>query len=756
MDRNAIDNIIRSQTNVAGIRLSVRAELFGVEWANGPQNDKERYLGEITKWKSKKDDELYIRWEGWSRNAAISMAQLVGVDANGDAIDARLEAYEDGRPTPSYLDSGTPPLPEPSATTRRGGHGADGTGAADEEEADMAVEDDEEEPEATPAEVDKHGTIWAKSEPKGVAVDARSRDKHSASFNSSTVDKTNVAELFMALLPSGWLEDIVQYTNLNLTGLDKESRRTTEGEILQWWGYALALSLHPGTPLDKMWSETHAPDQILPPAAMGRYGMTVKRWNKLRAKMAFGPSDETTLKSDPWAFVRPMVDKFNAHMELTIGPGWLLCVDEAMCAWRGAMGLLNPAKIPFRSWVPRKPEPLGAELKALACALSGLMLRMEICEGKAAHAAQEHTAELGVTTATTMRLCKPWFGSERVVYGDSWFASVKTAEALLNNGLHFVGDVKTATRRFPAAELESATSTERGAWAVYTTDLTLANGKAAPIFGVTHRRGEKVHKFVSTCGTTLPGKAHLGAVLDDEDQSEVIQAHEIERKCPQALNTATQAQPAIDRFNRYRQAILKMEKRLLTNNFNMRFASTMWGTVFCNSYFALTYFATPLADFRLSMTRLSLALMANNRLPEPSVPRATPSFRRAGSSPTPSSGGWSSSSHNSCHRLVELKEVMGQQWKPGQQQKCNICNKKCSYVCMDCSPSPSQLWPCCPPTTSWRGQIYHHTCQEQHRANPELCPRSKRACKRGGKRQRRPAAEQAEESDAAMCSECSD
>ena len=152
---------------MAGIRLSVRAELFGVEWANGPQNDKERYLGEITKWKSKKDDELYIRWEGWSRNAAISMAQLVGVDANGDAIDARLEAYEDGRPTPSYLDSGTPPLPEPSATTRRGGHGADGTGAADEEEADMAVEDDEEEPEATPAEVDKHGPAveaWAAAE----------------------------------------------------------------------------------------------------------------------------------------------------------------------------------------------------------------------------------------------------------------------------------------------------------------------------------------------------------------------------------------------------------------------------------------------------------------------------------------------------------------------------------------------------------------------------------------------------------------
>ena len=78
-----------------------------------------------------------------------------------------------------------------------------------------------------------------------------------------------------------------------------------------------------------------------------------------------------------------------------------------------------------------KPEPLGAELKTLACAICGLMLHMEICEGKEAHPTQEYTSEYGVTTATTLRVCKEYFGTERVVYGDAWFASVKTAEAAI-------------------------------------------------------------------------------------------------------------------------------------------------------------------------------------------------------------------------------------------------------------------------------------------------------------------------------------
>ncbi len=85
--------------------------------------------------------------------------------------------------------------------------------------------------------------------------------------------------------------------------------------------------------------------------------------------------------------------------------------------------------------------------------------------------------------------------------GDSHFAGVKTAEAMLERGLHFVGDVKTNMRRSCCKELVAATSKERGAWAVYQSDVTLTSGESKPIYMVSHRRGPVVHKFVSTFGT---------------------------------------------------------------------------------------------------------------------------------------------------------------------------------------------------------------------------------------------------------------
>ena len=113
--------------------------------------------------------------------------------------------------------------------------------------------------------------------------------------------------------------------------------------------------------------------------------------------------------------------------------------------------------------MPRKPEPLGAELKTTACAISNLMLFVEICKGQEAHSTQKffEKVEQPHTTATSMRLVENWLGTGRAVYGDSWFASVKTAKAFLRNGLHFVGDVKTNHSGFPKVELEAATTEAR-------------------------------------------------------------------------------------------------------------------------------------------------------------------------------------------------------------------------------------------------------------------------------------------------------
>ena len=248
--------------------------------------------------------------------------------------------------------------------------------------------------------------------------------------------------------------------------------------------------------------------------------------------MRFGPTDDASFELNEWCFVEGLVDEFNAHMQDTVNPGWLLAPDESMSAWRGKQGKKDPKKIPKLQFVQRKPEPLGCELKDIADAQSRMILRMEIMKGKAHEVKPKYwSKEVGATAATTMRLSEPWFGSRRVVAGDSWFASVNTVQQLEERGLYFVGDVKTGTSRFvPKADYINATPPENGAWATFTSDLKLGGDKIIPIFCVTHRRGESVHAFVSSCGVTLAGNSVLAYFEDDEErvQAETVD-YEISR-----------------------------------------------------------------------------------------------------------------------------------------------------------------------------------------------------------------------------------
>ena len=79
---------------------------------------------------------------------------------------------------------------------------------------------------------------------------------------------------------------------------------------------------------------------------------------------------------------------------------------------------------------------------------------------------------------------------------------MRTAELMRHNGLHFIGDVKTGTRRFCMDALKDATPPENGAWATFTSTLTLGGDSTIPIYAVSHRRGQSIHGFIGTCGTT--------------------------------------------------------------------------------------------------------------------------------------------------------------------------------------------------------------------------------------------------------------
>jgi hypothetical protein len=129
--------------------------------------------------------------------------------------------------------------------------------------------------------------------------------------------------------------------------------------------------------------------------------------------------------------------------------GTHLTIDESMIGWEGASA-------GHLSFIPRKPHPLGFQMKTVCDSKAGLFLNAEFAEGRDIDARKKYYAEFGATTGTMLRLCERWSGSGRVIIGDSWFGSVKTAEELAEFDLKCILSVKTAHRGFPKSTLLAA------------------------------------------------------------------------------------------------------------------------------------------------------------------------------------------------------------------------------------------------------------------------------------------------------------
>jgi len=549
--------IIKGLKRIRGVRIEINAALFGVEWAATAA--KKRYYGVIDRWANAADkNALYVKWEGVARNQLTPLENM-DKDTENNTLGLTIIDYADGRAAPTMDD-----IEDESDGDEEGINSSpngDGSSAGEEGEGE------ESETEKAPDEIEIGGTKWKLRAPNAIRTDERKDPRNKMSLNKGDIDVGTIDKIFDFLTPDGWFESMMRYTNPKLLGSTLIDAKLTVGELKQWWGYALAASIHTGTSLDGLWSPLPKPESILPPPSFGQHGMSLNRFKKIRSVLTFGPADAATLEKDPWAFVRPLVDMFNECRADKVHPSWLLTMDESMIAWRGREGVGDPMKCPAISFVPRKPEPLGVELKTTADAMGGVMLRIEICEGKSRHDKQKFFNDtyrdkapaqknnVGHCTATSLRIVEPWFGTNRVVAGDSWFASKKLAHLMRSVGLHFIGDVKTNSAQYPKKEITLATGDQQGDWAVYTAKLPAlgSSTEPIPIYAVSARRGPSAHCFISTCGTTLPGNAQpIYEAGEDDDAPETLNVEDValnrfKRRCPRILNDYTQAQPAIDR-----------------------------------------------------------------------------------------------------------------------------------------------------------------------------------------------------------------
>jgi hypothetical protein len=232
-------------------------------------------------------------------------------------------------------------------------------------------------------------------------------------------------------------------------------------EFITFLGITLCMALQPVRGgLDAYWSVTSAIDNtVYTPHNYGeRFKMSKARFKAIRKYMTCAPPEHvhprppgvTGPDKDPWAPIRPFVDAFNGTRVKNFTPGRVLTVDEVMSMWYGLDGDYAVEGLPHVTKIARKPRGVGAELKAAADGESGIMLNLQMLEGKERENLKKWNLQYGFGCSVLMRCIEYWRGSGRHVIADSAFGSPKTLMAVHNElGMYSSLCVKTAHTGYP-------------------------------------------------------------------------------------------------------------------------------------------------------------------------------------------------------------------------------------------------------------------------------------------------------------------
>ena len=272
--------------------------------------------------------------------------------------------------------------------------------------------------------------------------------------------------------------------------------------------------------------------------------------------------DNEYKERNKWWKVGHLVQGFNNNRAKTVAASRVKTFDESMSPYKPQSS--KTGNLPNISFILRKPEPLGTELKTVASTGSnGPMLYAEIQEGKEGMKTKPFFRPHGATCACVLRLGKATKNHgqnpdpliRNLFYGDSWFASLKTAVQVTEElDAEFVGPVKTSHKQFPKTYLENTMKTwPPGSHLVMQTEL---KGKSYYAIGYKYNM-KKVLSFIATegAGHTKPGEPYEAKWLDDNGRA-------CSRKVPRPhiLSEYFSHSNQIDKHNHARQSQLGIEK----------------------------------------------------------------------------------------------------------------------------------------------------------------------------------------------------
>ena len=296
------------------------------------------------------------------------------------------------------------------------------------------------------------------------------------------------------------------------------------------------------------------------------------------------------IAADPWMAFRGGIDKFNAKQRLFTEATREIVVDESMSAYEPQTSKCG--NLPNLSFIIRKPQPLGTELKNAADGGTGLLVHLEIQEGKdAMHSKEFHgdavgaLGTIGATAACSLRLADAACPENGLMFGDSWFGSVLLCVAarsgVLSGGkkVHVMANIKTNHKYYPQQHIEGLLSdSPAGSKVVLTATV---EGVDLVALGYRYNR-KKVLCFVMTrgAGTTKNGPPYLQRYPCKRTR-QVRQRH-VTR--PMIITLFFRHSALIDTHNQARQFLLALEKAWVVQCGFFRLSTTVLGMEVTNAW----------------------------------------------------------------------------------------------------------------------------------------------------------------------------
>jgi hypothetical protein len=177
-----------------------------------------------------------------------------------------------------------------------------------------------------------------------------------------------------------------------------------------------------------------------------------------------------------------------------------------------------------------------------------------------------------------LRLVYPWRGSGRGVVGDSYFASVELAEALLVLfSLYFVGVVKNSSTRFPMELLNKTILKGQG-----DSRTMVRKGADGKQYTATVWTDRTRRTFISTQHRSTSGPpCERGRWRNDNDG---VAWNLFTIPQPELVSEYYKYAGVVDRHNRRRQDDLGLERKLEVKEWSLRLSTTILGMIFTDAF----------------------------------------------------------------------------------------------------------------------------------------------------------------------------